>query len=328
MINKLRNNTIDILRTIGLLLVMASHCCTTQIFFQFREFDVVLLMFVSGASFMISSKEEKYIPYCIKRFKRLVLPAWLFLIIYMPIRYFVFHHDFTLKYVIGSFLLTNGGLGFVWIFRVMFITALCNPFMKKISGKKYSLLLGLVIIILDDLIIQYLDTKFSSAVLFAGITVLSFYKYIIAFTITYAVISLYGMKIYSLPKKQQLIISLISLCIFLGYGYLNGFPSLQEYKYPPMLYYVSYGMFWSTLLYVLFDSIHFNEKVNNVFAWISKHTMSIYIWHIVFYYLVSDKVVTVFSWGIPMFLFVLTCSILMAYIQDKIISTYRKKKTC
>ena len=79
-----RNVTIDILRIIGLFLVIAAHCEFPEWFYELREFDVVTLVAVSGMSFYASSgrSNESYGNYVKKRFLRLVLPVWEFLVLF------------------------------------------------------------------------------------------------------------------------------------------------------------------------------------------------------------------------------------------------------
>lgn len=74
--------TIDVLRTIGLLCVILAHVFPPYYLRVIRAFDVPLMVFVMCWSFSLSNKNESYHSYVIKRFKRLVVSCWLFLIIY------------------------------------------------------------------------------------------------------------------------------------------------------------------------------------------------------------------------------------------------------
>lgn len=314
---KSRNQTIDILRTIGLFLVIAAHCSFSSEFYEFREFDVVLLVFCSGASFALSSSKESYWNYVKKRFKKLILPVWLFLCVFFPIHYFI-GQPVTLKMILATFLFTSSGLMFVWIFRVLFVNAFCNPWIKKIiEHSKYVFLLGLGIILINDglhyLVSQVLTGK-----------VLTLYEYIVSYTVGYGVISMYGMHGFFESEKKKSIIAIMSFLIFVGYYLMSNGSSLQVAKYPPMMYYISYGVFWSMMLSVICNHIHLNEKVYAIIKWISIHSMTIYMWHMVFFYLLYDGVITGISDGFAMYIYILSASLASTRIVQIVKSKWRK----
>lgn len=84
-----RDKSIDILRAIALIGMIISHCEPHWSIIQFREFDVPLIVLLSGGSYRFSVKrsgdEVRYLPYCWKHFKRLVFPTWAFLLVYYTV---------------------------------------------------------------------------------------------------------------------------------------------------------------------------------------------------------------------------------------------------
>lgn len=74
-----RDNRIDLLRFIGLAMIILAHVSPPDIVFQGRNFDVPLMVIVAGLSFQVSYRYESYISYLWKRIKRLLFPVWLFL---------------------------------------------------------------------------------------------------------------------------------------------------------------------------------------------------------------------------------------------------------
>ena len=81
-----RKNSIDILRCIALLGIIIIHCGPTSLIVQqLRGFDVPLMVFLSGVSYKISSNRNKstYKQYLWRRFKRLIVPTWLFITFYI-----------------------------------------------------------------------------------------------------------------------------------------------------------------------------------------------------------------------------------------------------
>ena len=81
--SSLRNDSIDILRFVAILGIIVIHCDPQSFFVrQLRNFDVPLMVFLSGVGFGLSFKRNKisYGQYVWKRFKRMVLPTWIFLL--------------------------------------------------------------------------------------------------------------------------------------------------------------------------------------------------------------------------------------------------------
>lgn len=79
-----RDTTIAVMRAIGLMLIILAHVSPPNILFQLRTFDVPMMLFVSGMSYFIAAKKNvSLVPYVISRFKRLVLPAWIFITIFL-----------------------------------------------------------------------------------------------------------------------------------------------------------------------------------------------------------------------------------------------------
>lgn len=72
-----RDKSIDLLRSLGLILVILVHCSAPYSLQQIRSFDVPLMVFVSALTFKPIGI-NKYFTYLWKRTKRLVVPAWLF----------------------------------------------------------------------------------------------------------------------------------------------------------------------------------------------------------------------------------------------------------
>ena len=75
-----RDISIDILRCIALIGIVVIHCEPESLWLrQIRNFDVPLMVFLSGVSYTLSIKDENtlidggYLKYVIKRFKRLIL---------------------------------------------------------------------------------------------------------------------------------------------------------------------------------------------------------------------------------------------------------------
>lgn len=131
---KTRDTKIDLLRFIGLALIILCHAAPPRVIGSLRQFDVPLMVLISGVSFSMSYKATPYGKYVFKRFKRLILPVWIFLAIYIPgediMRLVSGKELISLEMVLSSFALIEG-ISYVWIFRVYFFMALISPLLIK-----------------------------------------------------------------------------------------------------------------------------------------------------------------------------------------------------
>ena len=79
----MRDTTIDIMRVIGIMLIILAHVSPPEFLFQLRTFDVPMMIFISGMSYYVASKKDvKIVPYVKSRFRRLVVPAWIFITLF------------------------------------------------------------------------------------------------------------------------------------------------------------------------------------------------------------------------------------------------------
>lgn len=79
-----RELSIDLLRTIGLLCIVLAHVSPPKIVQQIRSFDVPFMVLISGILFRLSNNNNNNFSfkYIYKRFIRLVLPVWVFLLLF------------------------------------------------------------------------------------------------------------------------------------------------------------------------------------------------------------------------------------------------------
>ena len=111
----LRDNNIDLIRFIGLSLIILAHISPPDIILNLRTFDVPIMIFVSGMTYY-----NKHLSFSFKnilhRFKRLVFPVWIFLTIYfIPIillKSVGIDLGLNFRHILGSYLLLDG-IGYV-----------------------------------------------------------------------------------------------------------------------------------------------------------------------------------------------------------------------
>lgn len=284
--------TIDVLRTIGLLCVILAHVFPPYHLRVIRSFDVPLMVFVMCWSFLLSNKNEAYHCYVIKRFKRLVVSCWMFLIIYysaFALFSVVFGTQFhyTLKDIMIT-ALTFEKFGGTWVIRVYFIIALVLPLAKYLSfsiKNKYRelifwIFLGIVYMIYY-FVFALLNKSDSNVFRFITIT--------LGIESVGWIICTFAFSRIICNKKKTVHYFLITLLIFFICGVHYKWSNIDMYKYPPRLYYISYGLVISLLLVLFFNvnikEITISEIICQKFKciqWLSKNSLWIYYWHMLY----------------------------------------------
>ncbi|EKH6432558.1 hypothetical protein O8Q81_000289 [Klebsiella oxytoca] len=120
-----RNVVVDLMRFLGIALIILAHVEPPNIIFQARTFDVPMMVFVSGMAYYCSGKSQvNLVHYAISRFKRLVLPVWIFFIFFFSIIFIFkitqFQNLLTFKSIVSTFMLS--GFSYVWIIKIFFIS--------------------------------------------------------------------------------------------------------------------------------------------------------------------------------------------------------------
>lgn len=270
-----RNVSVDYMRTIGTLLVMLAHVTPPAFIANLRCFDVVALVFISGMCISV----KKYGSYLIKRFKRLVLPTWItmtVLFILTALVCYVLHKSqiYSALKIVKAYLFLKGSIGYIWIVRIYLMIAVCSPLIIKVSSlikNDYAftaLTVGLLLIcnfitaINDSEIIYY----FSEAVM-------------------YSTVASWGYRYKKSRNNCWVLMLSVSLVLFavslIKYGFIP-----NDFKYPPQLPYISYGIFVTLLLLVLCEKTKLrdylkNIKISRCFVWLSKESFNIYLIHII-----------------------------------------------
>lgn len=281
-----RDKSIDIIRGIGLLLIILAHVNPPFVILQTRCFDVPLMLFVSGLS--SSGKTiSNYWEYIWRRSKRLLVPTYLFLTVYLFFLYLfqsLFAHNQVFvdwRIVFESYKMT-GGIGYLWIIRVFFLIMLITPFLLKITkqlNNRSSLLLVLLAVGLATLIAWY------SCHYIVSPSIKCLFNDWLSNIIGYSAPFVMGLAIRNSNKAERffyLFSLLVVVCVALSFYIVhNGFPIRlsPEYKYPPQSYYLIYGLFASCLLWCLKGPIT-RLLGTNTFLFIGRNTIWIYLYHI------------------------------------------------
>lgn len=287
MATKSRNPYIDFLRALGLLLLVVAHTFPPEWLKAIRTFDVPLMVFISSICYKPLCGGG-YLAYCMKRFKRIYIPVAIFLTLFFGAELLslliIGKPNMNLKVIVGSYLLLNyPGIGYVWIMRVFIMMALITPLMYEWLCK--TRFLATIIIIGTIIVLQKL---------FASMTPLidsDVVRFIVDETLLYAVgysaIAILGVKITQFSHRQIIIVITIATMAVAGYVLCNNMIfDPQATKYPPQSLYILYGLMCSAILWWLQPFLSSLGRIR-FFAYLSKNSMWIYLWHIIPVYMIA-----------------------------------------
>lgn len=268
---------IDFLKFIGLTGIILAHVGPPNWLFALRNFDVPLMVIVSS---MLAEKSyikykdthNGFVTYWRKRFKRLVIPTWIFLAFYFVFELLcgILHEPY---YYLTSFALTRYGIGYVWIILIYLYSAILIPCIDKIQNKSTALYL---------IICSYILYEFAC---FKELNTNKIIDSTIFYIIPYGILTYLGYCYTSMSSKKKLNIIIVTFISFIicgiFYWYVNGEPTtVQIAKYPPRLYYLSYGIACSCVLLYIFERFDFKIHKNCLIKFISTNSLWIYLWHI------------------------------------------------
>ena len=259
-----------------------------SLLFQARNFDVPLMVLVSGISFGIAYKNEPYGVYVWRRTKRLVFPVWLFLSTYFLVMHFT-GYPVNLpdrKTIITSYLFLSG-IGYVWVIRVFLLVALEAPFIFKLHclikrDSIYFLLLSASYACYEILLAT--DFSISGSVLDRCIGEIVFYA------VPYGVIFAIGLRLPKLNRTSVLLfmgvmLVLFLICMTILWERQGLLVPTQQFKYPPRVYYLSYGLFAASFIWLCSDwasQVTEGVALGRLLGFLSRNSIWVYLWHIPF----------------------------------------------
>jgi fucose 4-O-acetylase-like acetyltransferase len=283
----LRNYQIDLLRFIGLAMIILAHVEPPDLIFQLRNFDVPLMVLVSGMSFGLAFKRESYLQYIWKRVKRLIFPVWIFLTLYFLIIFLLKSslEDLSYQLIMDSYLFIEG-IGYVWIIRVFVLVALIAPLIysfDKNTQSNSSYFVKLLFVLLAYEVCRYFSMPYITEGFGRHISLIIFYM------IPYSVLFAIGLRLPKISSKETHRLFWFFLMVFVGLYCLlrfqtGNFVPTQAYKYPPSIYYLSYAIAVSVFLWIvsggIWKQIEKSKIISNAILFIAQNSIWVYLWHI------------------------------------------------
>ncbi|MBB3108539.1 peptidoglycan/LPS O-acetylase OafA/YrhL [Paenibacillus phyllosphaerae] len=326
---KERDVRVDILRFIAIVGIILAHSEPFGALFQLRNFDVVLMVLLLGTSFYLSNHNKKAVQfgdYLVKRFNRLVVPTWQFLFMFFVLFWLISlingdSYYFKIWNIVDSFALMNddgsSSIGYVWIMKVFFVIAVISPFLLKLSqviknNFVYLLLLSAVYAI-------YAGLVYINDFIFNGL-VHNMIENFLIYGIGYGLIAAFGIRLKLFSKKEIKVLTAIFFVLFVTLYFVHNHAPTQQFKYPPMLYYMAYGLLVSLLLYQILQVKWIYRILNNKFVlFVSKTSLWLYFWHIIPIYFVKlfGNLIPIIDMNfITRFTFYFVAALLLTYIQE------------
>lgn len=328
---KQRDASIDFLRFIGLSLVILAHIPNVPfVLLQIRCFDVPLMAFVAGLSFG-GRQVDDWGKYIFKRAERLVVPVWIFLVVYFILLYLGFVTKFvhelpSVNVIIESFLLLDG-IGYIWIIRVFLLVMLATPIVvwvdKRINNDFVFFIVMISLLVVQECLV-WLYCRLGHLPNVLDVVLNKFGLYVIPYSVMFAI----GSRSRNKENKKNKRFLLLSFCLamicLIVYVVFHNLPIVlsPKYKYPPQLYFIAYGLFISLLLWTMKSK--FGVLANNrIVSFLGQNTIWIYLWHIFSLQIIISLGVRNWIMG---YLSVYLISVVVFYVQYCIINYLDKKK--
>lgn len=291
--SKARNINLDLMRFLGVLIIMLAHAEPPAWIHQLRNFGTPLLIVASALTYAIiySNSEVATGSFLRKRLTRLTVPAWIFLTLFFSVTFVaadVLNKDYPFSAAdIFETMTFYNGIGFVWIFKVYIMLALITPWAVKFShstlsnSRYFGSLLCLYMVY---------EAAIHSVSQLVPQQMTSFFNTTVFVVIPYSLLYLYGLRLGRLNDAQILRVVAVSLLVFLVLMFVlfletGEWVGTQKFKYPPTLYYLSYSFVGLNLVYLFCRRFKLRDGVlSSWVVWLSANSLWIYLWHILAYF--------------------------------------------
>lgn len=283
---------IDALRAIGILGVMAIHILSfnlsnsiTTFFWNYLQFVVVIFIFCSG--FVLSTRNINSFGELLAWYKKRVLRILLPFYVYFAIHYLLFlafPQYFTNygmqrspEFVIKSLILA-GGLSANWIPLLFLQLSLVFPLVNSSNKRLQKTLIALTLLV--SLLFSFYTFPYSH------------YRAAMWLPWTFILFVAIGSKaknIINMRTKNIWLFGLLSLgvyvLLFVAYMYLGKSQSQSNFinnKYPPNLYYFSYSLAISAVVFIGIRAVKWGNSMKNTIEFLSKNSYSLFFVHFLF----------------------------------------------
>lgn len=316
-----RKRYLDIMKFIGVCCLFFAHVQGPYILEEIRGFDVPMMVIISGVLAVPSIKKAPSAKdYIIKRIKRLVIPAWIFLsIFYMAM--FVVGQKAQMSDIVKSFLFQRdcGLAGGVWIIWVYLVCAVIGPGLYKVILKKWFIPILIIALLLNEWSLCLAPSLIEIRVLY----------YSVFTVIPYGAMFSLGMYLPKLNQKTKWILSSFVLLFHIIAGIWifiqNGnYITISQYKYPARLYYLSYGFSITIILIEIMTCIESKIPNFRVIRFVSENSLWIYLWQIMMLAIVN-YILKISQYWLLSWICLMVGSVFITWIQYSVIKWLEKQ---
>ncbi len=299
---KTRYYPIDFLKAVSILVIIVLHYLSYSLSDKFifnlwnwLHFVVTAFVFASGYLFADQVNAKKFfhpLAYLKKRLLRLILPYYYFLALRYALMFFApfwfsgIGLQKTFGFFINSVFLLNG-VDYSWFVLLFIQITLLSWLIGFFINRKVFLWLLMLISILISVWFYLFKFPYNH------------YKWVMAFSWLWVYLlgyftALYTNREFKSLKARVLYLSLAGFfaVLFFSAGYVRGyFDVLTSNKYPPNIYYLSYGLSWALVL-IFAGSFLTSRVFKKVTAYLSAKSYELFFSH----YLVLDFFVSNQGW--------------------------------
>lgn len=278
--NQKRNTTVDFLRGLAMVLIILIHVTVyfrsdrlAQVLWEYSQVAVPIFIFCSGYIYFSKSKAETLnIGYFSKRIKRLVIPYYAYLIFFFLYALLFRQSVISLKNMVQKILFLNiSSRDLDWLVVLFLYFMVIMPLIRFLSKRPRLLWIYGVLSFSSGVLLLFVDTQHA-------FRLIMWLPWSIVMIVTYLVVRYEHTSWFF---RSAIFISsgiyLVSKSILLARGDTL---VLTENKYPPNIYYLSYGIFLMLILYVLYrrygSSLTLLQKSCD---FLSHHSYSIFFIH-------------------------------------------------
>lgn len=146
----------------------------------------------------------------------------------------------------------------------------------------------------------------------------------------YGLVAAIGIRVYEMKNSELAVLAGIFFAIYMTLGFTSSFSPVQNFKYPPTMYYLSYGLMISCGLLLFMKVIETKLKQTQLITWASLKSFDLYMYHII-----AIHIIDIFggSWDIlessfiAKFFFLLMFSILAVFLEQYLATGCSKIKS-
>jgi peptidoglycan/LPS O-acetylase OafA/YrhL len=311
-----RDKNIDNLRGLAMFSMVVIHATAyflkdsiAYFIWDFNQFSVPVFIFCSSYLFysrLFKGDKKSLVSYFKKRFSRLFIPYWIFLLFYFPVAYFLGGKKINPGTVSSNIFLT-GGLDLNWLVLLFLYLAFLYPIIYYLKNKKiwFYFLAGLSFI--SSIFFIFFKTNYRLIMWLP-------WSLVIFFSLFFIKNEKNQKKLFIVGSFSLLVFFIVRLIEVKIHHPLNHYDN----KYPPTLYQLSYGVFWTVILYLfsvkkVFRFLYFDRLLH----FLSINSYEIFFIHnLVIFVLVWIK--TRFNHWSVFFLTILLLSIIIQLIINRL----------